>query len=1595
MSAANNPPQLQLSLGHQTFKRSFTQFGLDIDDGEDSRSDSSSANASSGSLSGSSNAGNASGSGSGPGSSGTRSVSSGSSYSSAGAVDGFGYNDGERSERNKRARSEGPEREAVSVSVSAASSSSAESSDAASISSLSSSDGSLLDPSPSQNPSPRGQGSPQQTNASISNYNTTSGFTLPVLDFGPSTPSVAEFVALRSGSLDPRTAENPPGFANMLSPRSSSPAPPPAVEIDVAMRDDNSDEDPFPSLGSSHTGRQNFGTNTSMNSGFLDTARSDALLNSATERLRSAMERARTFDRALAPLRSDAADGLPGSSSHQQGFSRPRLPPFDFESQRRTSSYRVPQSTSSIPGLSNPLYRLTQFPSNVTDLDGSTSPGRSLSTGAEGLTGGRSSLTPLSSSVHFDVDDDEDIDSEEEGDSIIVDRELTVEPDLPNTNRSLAFDNLPSGSESSRSPSLNRAHPSENAGRLDISGNTTNSLTDRALDDLTSFILTSETEDAGTPIWLRPTLPSSRLSLEMSGQSDNSTPGLSGADQPRWRSRPNTTRTAGRDREQEEEARSEANIDRFRGWPWNDLLGPPATELSIPGLGPRSNSETQPSTETQQESPRSPFFQLSSLPSPRSNEGLYDAESEMRRIERMVEMDMETNSQSRFTSPNRRLPPPLRSRGEDPMLNRLRAFGTSQNQNGAQRSSPARRPNLPTLRSAILGPLRNSNDDRPGSFSDLLRRDEWQTDRIDRGPSTQTSTSGVATSMAGPSPRSRGMIILSNSASCFDLVASSNAITAVRGNQPTRWTAMLNTEGQPRERAAGGQRDLPTSVLDRRPGEEHMPSPLSSSHIRTGASTAPSSTRTSQTVSNFEPSRALRRDREISHEATERNRQFLQNWFPPIYEAERLQDTELRTRLREMRDQHRLSVPPRPLFRNRQEHPTQPQIQDDRLDVLRWADSWDEALQSTAASSSIETDLFGPVRPVSDPPRTQPYPNDGTSDAPVSSSESAAYFASGPSFGPSRQAPGRSSPSVLRRRFRPLSELYEDRTASVPGLDLLREPWEDFEMNLDPSDTYGFGGDHISSTHRSRDFNIPTPSDEMIQLIYSGDLLLQDAPASQRQVNSGSSDLGSARRASNETDLDDLPPLEESRVRTWNSISIQSPPHRAPATITSETPRRSLSLRDTSRPPSLPPLHFQRLSALPPDTSDGADSRSFGIQDSSAHHGAPWRRPQSERQTDSQAVNTPRGWRSGDLALHHAMVLRSVQARQPNRDTSHGSDYTTLSVTPRMAERAEGFQQATNVLGSDALPGSLRHHFDRAFNRELDQGRSNPARNDTQTHVHWGELRNDNADSRLSAHTTARPWSETQFRRRRSMSSLFAPPPENADTTPPNRTRGAGPAGGDPHAHASGSDWLDAFSSANRVRVRHRARLARLENEPASRAFFRFGRNRPGLRNFGDFIRDEDFDTSYESLLALASTVGEVKPRSTPAHVINALPTGLYKDWQSPGGDTRCPICLDDYKDADVLLKAEPCKHWCHKECFEQWLHTAQTCPVCRTKIRPPRRSTTPPSAAGPSRLIRAENLQDMVDDSDDDYSFLSSSPNRAFFEYMLPTGRPPRAPRT
>ncbi|KAG5730444.1 RING finger protein 38, partial [Termitomyces sp. T112] len=112
------------------------------------------------------------------------------------------------------------------------------------------------------------------------------------------------------------------------------------------------------------------------------------------------------------------------------------------------------------------------------------------------------------------------------------------------------------------------------------------------------------------------------------------------------------------------------------------------------------------------------------------------------------------------------------------------------------------------------------------------------------------------------------------------------------------------------------------------------------------------------------------------------------------------------------------------------------------------------------------------------------------------------------------------------------------------------------------------------------------------------------------------------------------------------------------------------------------------------------------------------------------------------------------------------------------------------------------------------------------------------------------------------------------------------------------------------------------------------------------------WNSDYESLLSLAAQLGEVKPRCTPDNVIDSLESAVYKDWNTPDSDHRCPICLDDYLPDDPVLKLSGCSHWLHSECLRQWLRSATTCPVCREAVVGPAHRTSFDSSneAGPSQ---------------------------------------------
>ncbi|KAG8713306.1 hypothetical protein FRC11_012642 [Ceratobasidium sp. 423] len=106
--------------------------------------------------------------------------------------------------------------------------------------------------------------------------------------------------------------------------------------------------------------------------------------------------------------------------------------------------------------------------------------------------------------------------------------------------------------------------------------------------------------------------------------------------------------------------------------------------------------------------------------------------------------------------------------------------------------------------------------------------------------------------------------------------------------------------------------------------------------------------------------------------------------------------------------------------------------------------------------------------------------------------------------------------------------------------------------------------------------------------------------------------------------------------------------------------------------------------------------------------------------------------------------------------------------------------------------------------------------------------------------------------------------------------------------------------------------------EQATRRFFLRprGRGRPPPPS-GDYIRDDEFDDSYEGLLRLAARIGDAKPKGTPSEVIRSMVSCRYADSTGARAEARCPICLDDYSPDDIVTVVKRCSHWFHRECVQ------------------------------------------------------------------------------
>ena len=103
---------------------------------------------------------------------------------------------------------------------------------------------------------------------------------------------------------------------------------------------------------------------------------------------------------------------------------------------------------------------------------------------------------------------------------------------------------------------------------------------------------------------------------------------------------------------------------------------------------------------------------------------------------------------------------------------------------------------------------------------------------------------------------------------------------------------------------------------------------------------------------------------------------------------------------------------------------------------------------------------------------------------------------------------------------------------------------------------------------------------------------------------------------------------------------------------------------------------------------------------------------------------------------------------------------------------------------------------------------------------------------------------------------------------------------------------------------------------------------------------DDDFDDSYESLVALSERIGDAKPKGLPSHIIQSLPTRKFKPStsssssssdtigaESKNEDDKCAICLCEFENCDDLTGL-PCMHWFHTDCNRSWLKESRLCPM-------------------------------------------------------------------
>ncbi|KAF7301843.1 RING-type domain-containing protein [Mycena indigotica] len=404
--------------------------------------------------------------------------------------------------------------------------------------------------------------------------------------------------------------------------------------------------------------------------------------------------------------------------------------------------------------------------------------------------------------------------------------------------------------------------------------------------------------------------------------------------------------------------------------------------------------------------------------------------------------------------------------------------------------------------------------------------------------------------------------------------------------------------------------------------------------------------------------------------------------------------------------------------------------------------------------------------------------------------------------------------------------------------------------------------------------------------------------------------------------------VDTTGLESQRSSSIRPPsPPRSQADSFTGPFRLTMQRRDEysrralrREPPTIPPLYFGDQPEVEPTSSssalpDRADTRHRLLASRESRSATP-RRWVGHPSSELSSVHSSR------LADAERRLLNYLGPQTPNSDTPRTIPPSSSATAAQSTHRPPRYSAADmhNVLARQARLEGSRLDLPSAFGGS--DRESNPFDLD-----HTGSSSASRAERFISQFREQRQTAEPS-----SSGSSWASIPRRAD----------GISLGEVHARRRRLASRSFLDDDNRARPLRESLRGRISPGHHTSMF----RRRP----IGDYVRDEDFDTSYESLLTLSGLIGEARPKGTSDETLSSLESAQYQEWATADSDHRCPICLDDYQPTDTVMRLKDCRHWLHKECLVQWLKGATTCPVCRKDVKdnnPARRSHSHSSGFG------------------------------------------------